>query len=153
MRVDDIEPLEFGAWFSRISQVSSWPIQETDTLERALRHSFHLVQLAPLALRPVINCAVAEDEFEGLLDDGDQVGAATAFICDASWPKAEFTRHGGPAAGGFVGKRMQCGRATTPIDIFARWLSSVMTVSEIEISKMEARVVLTSTAGEMLGAG
>lgn len=151
MRVDDIEPLEFGAWFCRISHVSSWPIHETDTLERALRHSFHLVQLAPLALRPVINCAVSEDEFEALLDEGDQLGAATALICDASWPKAGLTRNGAPAAGGFAGEPMRCGRATTPLDIFARWLTSAMTICEIEISKIEARVVSPSTAGETSG--
>lgn len=84
MQANEVEPLDFALWADRIGQVSRWPLEETMVLERALRHTFHLVQLAPHELRAAIACGISEAEFEALLDNRAYLKAAEALQSDTS---------------------------------------------------------------------
>lgn len=68
MQPDDIEPLAPGHWLRRMAQLATRSLDEDDDLERALRHAFHLVRLAPRPLRHIIRAEGDEAEFEALLD-------------------------------------------------------------------------------------
>lgn len=68
MQPDDIEPLAPDHWLRRMAHLATRPLDEDDDLERALRHAFHLVRLAPRPLRHIIRAASDEAEFEALLD-------------------------------------------------------------------------------------
>ena len=115
MQADQIEPLELTLWLARVRQVSDWPREGSGALEKALRHSFHLVQLAPRQLRPFVRCTLAEAEFEAKLEAGAQLSAAMSLICDAR--------------SGTVGVA-QLGRDARAATVFGRWLSKVVTLSE-----------------------
>jgi hypothetical protein len=47
MSHEDIEPLEPTVWLLQLKDLALRSLNETDELERALRHALHLAQLTP----------------------------------------------------------------------------------------------------------
>ena len=82
MGEQDIEPLEPGLWLHQWQRLAARLIETVEDLERALRHAFHLVQLAPRPLRPIVNCHASEDEFEAFLEAGAMETAMFELIGD-----------------------------------------------------------------------
>ena len=72
----ETEPLDASLWFRRIEMIACREL----AVENALRHASHLLQLTPLALRPVIRLAADEDHFEALLGAGNFDAAARHLV-------------------------------------------------------------------------
>jgi len=79
--VDDIEPLEPATWFRAIARLERWRVRSTeDELDRLLRHTFHLIQLAPRPLRSIIRSDLSEARLEMLLECQAQESAAMGLV-------------------------------------------------------------------------
>lgn len=74
---DDIHPLAAAVWFDRVDKIARGDL---GTVERSLRHAFHLVQLTPTTFRSVLRLAVDEQAFESLLEAGDFDTAAKYLV-------------------------------------------------------------------------
>jgi hypothetical protein len=72
-----IEPMDAALWFRRIEKIARGDLGGT---EQSLRHAAHLLQLTPLQFNHVVRLAIDEDQFEGLLADGDFDTAAQHLI-------------------------------------------------------------------------
>ena len=70
---DHIEPLEPALWFRRIEMIARG---ELPSIEHALRHAAHLLQLTPAPLRDAVYRALDEEAFEALLEAGEFDAAA-----------------------------------------------------------------------------
>lgn len=70
-------PLDAGLWFNRIELISNGTL---GTIEKALRHASHLLQLTPEELRPLVGLAVDPDSFEELLELEDFDTAARHLV-------------------------------------------------------------------------
>lgn len=75
--VDDLEPLDSMLWFRRIELIAN---DELGCVESSLRHASHLLQLAPLPLRPQVALSLDEESFEALLSMGDFDTAARHLV-------------------------------------------------------------------------
>lgn len=142
MQATQIDPLDFAIWQARVRQLYSWPIEGSGPLEKALRHSFHLVQLAPLEFRLFVSCELPEAEFEAHLEAGEHLSAAVALVCDAH-PEAL-----GPA-------QIRAEREAPAATVFREWLSRVINACErasaqelassnVEMSKGHLHIVHSS---------
>lgn len=94
MMSEPIEPLVPSIWFERIEMVAQGHL---GTVENALRHAAHLLQLTPAPFREVVRLGIDEEGFEALLDAGDfdtaarhLVGQPTALSIDADQGKSKF---------------------------------------------------------------
>lgn len=74
---DFVEPLAPELWFRRLELIASGQMA---SVENALRHASHLLQLAPIAYREVVRPAIGEAPFEELLNVGDLDGAARHLV-------------------------------------------------------------------------
>lgn len=92
MEANEIEPLDLAAWLIRISQLSKWKLENARVLEKALRHSFYLVQLVPAQLRHAVTCELTEPEFERLLESSSLRRAASALMCEGAAVKSSEPR-------------------------------------------------------------
>ena len=77
MSTNYIEPVDITLWLARLAKVAQG---ELGSLERSLRHAFHLVQLAPIRLRRMVRTDISEDRFEALLDAGSLDAAASCLV-------------------------------------------------------------------------
>lgn len=62
---EDIEPLAAELWFRQFEKLANG---EFACIERALRHTSHLLQLTPAPFRHVLRLAIEEDRLEALLE-------------------------------------------------------------------------------------
>lgn len=65
---DSIEPLSLETWFGSVGRLNALALNGRTTIGSALRHAYHLVQLAPHALRTSVSAATSERAFENLLE-------------------------------------------------------------------------------------
>jgi hypothetical protein len=89
---NEIKPLAPALWFRRIEMIARG---ELGTIERALRHAAHLIQLTPKPFRDVVRLSLEEETFEALLEAGELDTAARHLIAQ---PTALTVRQdpGGP---------------------------------------------------------
>jgi hypothetical protein len=83
-----VEPLASELWFERIEKIANGKMA---SIEHALRHASHLLQLTPAPFREVVKLAIAEDRFEALLEAEDFDTAARRLIAQ---PTALSVVHG-----------------------------------------------------------
>lgn len=74
---DSIEPLAPALWFQRIVVIATG---ELGSVENSLRHAAHLVQLAPISFRRVVQPILEESKFEAILEAGDFETAARHLV-------------------------------------------------------------------------
>jgi hypothetical protein len=77
---DSIEPLGLKTWFGSVARLSAKAVAAPAAVGPALRHAYHLVQLAPYPLRSSISAALNERAFEDLLEAGIHDIAAQALV-------------------------------------------------------------------------
>ncbi|HEU4652016.1 MAG TPA: hypothetical protein VFS49_11445 [Croceibacterium sp.] len=77
---DSIEPLGLESWFASVRRLSVLAAGGQATVGSALRHAYHLVQLAPHGLRGSIAATLSERAFEQLLEAGVYDIAAQALV-------------------------------------------------------------------------
>jgi len=77
---DSIEPLGLKTWFGSVARLSAKAGTGPASVGSALRHAYHLVQLAPYSLRSSVSAALSERAFEELLDAGIYDIAAQALV-------------------------------------------------------------------------
>jgi hypothetical protein len=77
---ESIEPLSQKTWFASVARLSAQSVATPAAVGSALRHAYHLIQLAPHALRTSVSAAVSERAFEDLLDAGIHDIAAQALV-------------------------------------------------------------------------
>lgn len=63
---DQLSPIDADLWFERWDKIARGELR---SLERSLRHAFHLVQLTPDEFRRSVRPAADEPSFEALLDE------------------------------------------------------------------------------------
>ena len=73
-------PLSPSDWFDRIRMIDARLTKGEVSLESALRHSFHLLLIAPGPLAEVFRVKVSEAQFEAWLDDDAYDQAAQGLI-------------------------------------------------------------------------
>ena len=83
MSDDQLLPIDAELWFERFGKIANG---ELGSLERSLRHAFHLVQLTPQEFRRSVRQKVDEATFEALLDQRRFDEAASNLIAFPSAP-------------------------------------------------------------------
>lgn len=105
MSTSYIAPLCADVWFARIEKLARG---ELHSLERSLRHLFHLVQLTPPQFRHLVHSELDEEQFEVLLDAGELDLAASSLL--ARPLRLAIAPDG---ANGLVTARIQCPNCST----------------------------------------
>ena len=79
--MNDIEPLELTVWFVAVRKLARRSKRPCgNELESLLRHSYHLLQLAPRQFRNMIRSELPEAAFEKLLEEAEFETAARALV-------------------------------------------------------------------------
>ena len=77
----DIEPLDTDLWFTALGRLEQrLNTADESQLGQALRHAFHLQQLAPRWLRGLLRTRLDEYQFEDVLEHGNYEVAADALV-------------------------------------------------------------------------
>ena len=74
---DQLSPIDADLWFLRLGMIARGELR---SLERSLRHTFHLVQLTPHEFRRSVRTAADEPSFEAWLDKRQFEEAASYLI-------------------------------------------------------------------------
>lgn len=88
---DDIEPLSPALWFERIEMIARGELR---SVENALRHAAHMLQLTPRPFREVVHMSLDEGAFEALLDAGELDTAARHLIAQPTALSVEHNPKG-----------------------------------------------------------
>lgn len=126
---DTIEPLVPSLWFERIEMIANGRLA---SVENALRHASHLLQLTPHALRDVVRLGTGEAEFEALLDARafDKaarylVGQPTALSVEADSAEAV---HRATIGCSILGRAISGSGATEASAILDAWTTCLLTL-------------------------
>ena len=87
---DQLSPIDADLWFERLAMIASGELR---SLERSLRHAFHLVQLTPEEFRRSVRPAADEPSYEALLDQCQFEQAARCLI---NYPTPPMVALAGP---------------------------------------------------------
>lgn len=88
---EEVEPLPKKLWLARIERIAEGRFA---TLENALRHASHLLELAPLEFREFARPSISEEQFEALLTRGDLYAAARQLVAQAAALHVQAEEHG-----------------------------------------------------------
>lgn len=88
---EEVEPLPRKLWLARVERIAEGRFA---TLENALRHASHLLELAPLEFREFARPSISEEQFEALLTRGDVDAAARHLVAQAAALHVQAGEHG-----------------------------------------------------------
>ena len=124
---DSTEPLISNLWFERIEKVASGGL---GSVENALRHAAHLLQLTPTPFRDVVRLGIDEEGFEALLDSGDfdtaarhLIGQPTALSVEAEQNEVKFRA---TISCPILGRAISCSAETVASAILAAWTTCLL---------------------------
>ena len=131
----DIEPLDTDLWFTALGRLEQrLNTADESQLGQALRHAFHLQQLAPRWLRGLLRTRLDEDQFEHVLEDRNYEVAADALVgppmtytiqpCGGELEQAAIHLPGVPDP-------TLSRAANRPAAILGAWLSCLRTLEDI----------------------
>jgi hypothetical protein len=90
-REEVVEPLPRILWLARIERIAEGRFA---TVENALRHASHLLELIPLEFREFVQPSIGEEQFETLLTRGDFDGAARHLVARGAALHVQAEEHG-----------------------------------------------------------
>ena len=137
----DIEPLDADLWFAALGRLEQrLDSADESQLGQALRHAFHLQQLAPRWLRGLLRTRLDEYQFEDVLEHGNYEVAADALVgppmtytilqCGDELVQAAICLPGAPAPA-------STRAANRPAAILGAWLRCLQTLENLSSRNLE----------------
>ena len=119
-------------WFNRIRLLDERLAADRIQLEPALRHAFHLLQLAPGPLNDMFGISITEEKFEEWLDAEAWHEAAEALVAEhlpitISQPNGHVTVR---VEGLWFDAANECTDAELPHAVLGAWLGCILEIQE-----------------------
>lgn len=129
---EEVEPLPRKLWLARIERIAGGRLA---TLENALRHASHLLELAPPEFGEFVHPGIGEEQFEALLARRDFDAAARHLVAQAAALRVQAEEHGARVVASIscakLG-RVICGSGPCPASaILDAWASYVLAVGSL----------------------